>query len=161
MSVTVAVQFSVIFTTTAMTVHLMGDSFDPMATDCLSFLRREFEYPYISTRFEFLAGLLTFICGIAIKSFVSLCSFPTLSQATTLLLLSTAGRMLAFDSVMGFDGIPHLVKRYLQLQFSKIQIMTPLSSLSLLCGIAAGIQYWKAISKPSPDVSPSIAGNSS
>eukprot|EP00466_Bigelowiella_natans_P002998 jgi/Bigna1/70719/fgenesh1_pg.13_\ len=158
MAITVAVQFSVIFTTIAMTVQLMGSDFDPMATDVIAFLSREFKYPYVATRsinifvlhrrrteqagkyedfqleimrnitlsgddngrFEFLAGILTFISGITVKSWSTFSALPALSRATTSYMchyihtyIHTYEKSvkMAFDSIMHFDGIAALVRR--------------------------------------------------
>mmetsp|Transcript_8632 Transcript_8632/g.16365 ORF Transcript_8632/g.16365 Transcript_8632/m.16365 type:complete len:203 (+) Transcript_8632:190-798(+) len=136
MSLTVAVQLNVVFMTTATSVQLMGGGFNPMATDAITFLEREFPYPYMATRFEFLAGLLTFMGAIAIKAWTRFASLPALSRATTLLLLATLSRMVAFDYMQDLPGIWNLVKDFTVVIFTGARITTPLSIISM--GLFAG-----------------------
>uniref|UniRef100_A0A7S2XCG0 Uncharacterized protein n=1 Tax=Lotharella oceanica TaxID=641309 RepID=A0A7S2XCG0_9EUKA len=154
MSLTVAVQLNVVFMTTATSVQLMGGGFNPMATDAISFLEREFPYPYMATRFEFLAGLLAFMSGIAIKAWTVFASLPALSRATTLLLLATLGRMVAFDYVQHLPGAWNLVKDFMIVTFTGARVTSPLSLLSTALFAGAFFNYVQALrakhSEPNP-----------
>ena len=59
MALTILFEVTAVFISTATGVRLSGGGFDPMATDGVSLLTREFEFAFICTRFQFFTGLMT------------------------------------------------------------------------------------------------------
>jgi len=57
----------VVFASTATATRLLGGGFDPMATNAIAFLTREFEMPFVFCRFTFFAGLLAFLAGLCLR----------------------------------------------------------------------------------------------
>ena len=68
MALTILFEVTAVFISTATGVRLSAGGFDPMATDGVSLLIREFEFAFICTRFQFFTGLMTFLSALGLRA---------------------------------------------------------------------------------------------
>jgi len=105
---------------------------------------KEFEFPYVATRLQFLTGLVTFTTGLAIKSYTTFSMTPQLARAAFFALLATAANMMAYfdHSLVHFSGYFSLVKEFFRLYFKNdIKRNSPMYLLSFGLAILASYHF--------------------
>jgi hypothetical protein len=65
---TVVLSMSTVFVSTAAGVTLMKGGFNPMAASTMEFMKREFEFAFLATRFQFFTSLLSFLAALALRA---------------------------------------------------------------------------------------------
>jgi len=93
-ALTAMLEIGVVFTSTATATALLGGGFNPMAVDPISFLVREFELPFVYSRFCFFTGLLSFVVALGLRAWTIIPG--KLGTAVLLYILGTALTMLGY-----------------------------------------------------------------
>ena len=93
-ALTAMLEISVVFVSTNSGTALLGGGFDPMAADPISFLIREFECPYVYSRFCFFTGLISFVVALGLRAWTTVPG--KLGTAILLYGLGTALTMLGY-----------------------------------------------------------------
>ena len=70
-AITLVLEAICVLVSTAQAVRLMAGGFNPMGSDAVTFLIREFELPYIVVRLCFFTGLLSFMASLALRAWVA------------------------------------------------------------------------------------------
>ena len=120
-ALTVLAEVTVVFVSTAAGVRLSAGGFNPMATDPISFLIREFEATYLTIRVNFFSGLIAFLAALGVRAWTT---FPgSLGNAIGLFLLSGVLNMLSFfnSTVVNYKfGLLGLGWRLTQLYVARV-----------------------------------------
>ena len=139
MALTVVAEVYVVFVATAQATRLLGGGFDPMATDALDFLIREFEFAFVSTRAGFFTGLLAFLSALMLRAWSA---FPgALGSCIACAMLSVTLQMLAFfnATVLNYPfGLLGLVGRTMFLYLT-MALYSPIGLASLGSAVAASV----------------------
>jgi hypothetical protein len=136
---TVLLELVCVFVATVTGTRLMSGGFDPMSSDAVTLLVREFELPYLTTHLAFITGLSTFMFGIGLRTWIQFGDIHTgMGRALTLLTTTFVGNMVAYfhNSINRFHfGLPGLLVRFIVLYLQAFGVVGILSlaSVALCC----------------------------
>jgi hypothetical protein len=165
MSISVCLEISVVFITTASVTRILGGGFDKMATNTMQFLIREFEFAYVATRLQFFLGLLCFCFGMALRAWTA---FPrSIGSAAASAIAANALSLITFfnetcDSSRLLDyriGMFGYALRFSQLALRRL-VVTPVGCATLLATLATCSLIVKAIRETREQASMDPTGES-
>ena len=118
--VTVLLELVCVFVSTVAGTRLMAGGFDPMSSDAVTLLVREFELPYLTTHLSFVFGLVSFMSSISLRVWIQMGDnmSPKMGRALTLLTLTFVSNMILYfhQSINRFHlGLPGLLMRFVVL----------------------------------------------
>ena len=100
----------------------------------VALLTREFEYEYVAVRFQFVTGLLAFVCAFALRVRYALRKLHELSLAMMLIVLACGAEMIVYTNArtISYGGYDALAARWACLQWRHmIRLATPRQPIAL------------------------------
>jgi len=143
----VSCELSVVFFSTAISTRLLGGGFDPMATDALTMLIREFEFPFLFCRVHFFVGLLSFVGALTLRAWTAFQG--PLGNSLALTMAASTFIMLNFfnATILNFKlGLAGLLWRYAQL-FAARATSSATGAIAAVMILAAAYYACKAASE--------------
>ena len=107
--------------------RLLAGDFDPMATNVIAMLNREFEWEHVAVQVQFVTGLLAYGFAQALRVYYVLHNNLTVARAAVCVILFSVAQMVGFfnshmSTAIGNDfclGLPQLIGRYCTLALDR------------------------------------------
>uniref|UniRef100_A0A7S0Q2C8 EF-hand domain-containing protein n=1 Tax=Coccolithus braarudii TaxID=221442 RepID=A0A7S0Q2C8_9EUKA len=143
---TFCLEISCIFIATNVGVQLSQGGDRMRAISMVALLTREFEYEYVAVRFQFVTGLLAFVCAFALRVRYTLRKLHELSLAMMLIVLACASEMVVYTNArtISYGGYDALAARWFKLHWRMIiSEATPSKPIALATALmlAASVFY--------------------
>ena len=134
--VTVLLELVCVFVATVAGTNLLSGGFDPMSSDAVTLLVREFELQYLTTHLSFVIGLMAFMTSIGLRAWIQFGDTmdSRMAKAFTILTATFIFNMVTYfhNSVLRFHlGLPGLLVRFLVV-CNKRPLPEPLSGPCIL-----------------------------
>ena len=134
--VTVLLELVCVFVATVAGTNLLSGGFDPMSSDAVTPLVREFELQYLTTHLSFVIGLMAFMTSIGLRAWIQFGDTmdSRMAKAFTILTATFIFNMVTYfhNSVLRFHlGLPGLLVRFLVV-CNKRPLPEPLSGPCIL-----------------------------
>ena len=141
---TILLNLVCVFIATVAGTRLMSGGFDPMASDAVTMLVRQFELPYLATHLSFLFGLVSFMSSVGLRAWIQFGDnmSPKIGKALIILAGTFLANMMAFfhRSITRFHlGLPGLLTRFVLLYLQEFGFLGFCSLCAIgVCLIFAG-----------------------
>lgn len=143
MLVSFALEVNVIFMTTQVSTQMATATFDGEATSLVALLIREFEFEYVTTRFQFVSGLLTYIMAQGLRVRYQLRKYTSLSYSAMMCMMCTAAGMLTYTNsqTISYGGFLGLFRRHFVLALRFISARLAQGPMALVTLAAAVVTF--------------------
>lgn len=138
-TVALSLEFSAVFIATSTSVRLLAGHYNPMASDVVSMLRREFEVHYLGVRLHFFTGLISFMASLALRAWASL---PRdIGLGPSLILVATCLHLVQqFNATVHYyAGFFHMWARFLYLYGMQMVTKKSAAGIASVAFAAAGL----------------------
>lgn len=144
MVVSFSLELAAVFMATASGMRLLDGGYNPMATNVMEMLTREFEWEHVAVQAQFVTGILAYVFAQALRVYYALHSNLAVARAATCFVLFSAWEMVGFfnSHVYKVRDLDDLLRRYFTLAMGRAtrNLMPFISAVFLALSCAFALQ---------------------